>query len=269
MAGLRYRGGVWDFTTILLAVAGVLFIGLAKAGFGGALGMLTTPLCIVAFGARGKGPAFALGVILPLLCAGDLFALYHYWGKWERRNLRVLLPGVVIGVTAGALLIGRFTPRQLNFCIGLIAIAFVLFQLARKKFAVLGGRLNPTSTTGLPFGIAAGVTSTFSHGAGPVVSIFLMAQHLPKEVFMGTQVLLFTWINWIKLPFFTATGIITRETVIAGLWFLPIIPLGIWLGLWMNRKLSEAMFLKVAYGLLLLAGLYLVFDVHPAAWLRQ
>jgi uncharacterized membrane protein YfcA len=260
---------VWDSTTILLAAAGVLFIGLSKAGFGGALGMLTTPLCIVAFGAHGKGPAFALGVVLPLLCTGDLFALYHYWGKWERRNLRVLLPGVVVGVAVGAMLVGRFTPRQLNFCIGVIAILFVLFQLARKQFALLEGRLHPTATTGLPFGVAAGVTSTFAHGAGPVVSIFLMAQHLPKEIFMGTQVLLFTWINWIKLPFFAATGIITRETVITGLWFLPVIPAGISLGVWMNRRLSETMFRKVAYTLLLLAGLYLIFDIHPGAWLRK
>ena len=260
---------MWDTTTILLAALGVLFIGLAKAGFGGALGMLTTPICIVAFGAHGKGPAFALGVILPLLCAGDLFALYHYWGKWERSSLKVLLPGVVVGVAVGAMLIDRFTPRQLNFCIGIIAIAFVVFQGARKKFDVLAGRLHPTATTGLPFGVAAGVTSTFAHGAGPVVSIFLMAQHLPKEIFMGTQVLVFTWVNWIKLPFFAGTGIITRETVVTGLWFLPVIPLGIWLGLWMNRKMSEAMFLKVAYAVLFLSGIYLVFDMQPGRWFRS
>ncbi|MEY4201068.1 MAG: hypothetical protein RLZZ265_2808, partial [Verrucomicrobiota bacterium] len=30
----------------------VLFIGLSKAGFGGGLGMLTTPLCVLAFGPK-------------------------------------------------------------------------------------------------------------------------------------------------------------------------------------------------------------------------
>ena len=40
-----------ELTINLLAAFGVLFIGLSKAGFGGGLGMLTTPLCVVAFGA--------------------------------------------------------------------------------------------------------------------------------------------------------------------------------------------------------------------------
>ena len=61
----------------MLAAVAVLFIGLSKAGFGGGLGMLTTPLCVLAFGAKD-----AIGILLPLLCAGDAFSLYHYWGKW-------------------------------------------------------------------------------------------------------------------------------------------------------------------------------------------
>jgi len=89
---------VLNWTTILFAAMGVLFIGLSKAGFGGGLGMLTTPLCVLAFSAGGQPPSFAVGVLLPLLCAGDAFSLYHYWGKWEVKNLKYLLPGVVVGV---------------------------------------------------------------------------------------------------------------------------------------------------------------------------
>ncbi|HPC60163.1 MAG TPA: sulfite exporter TauE/SafE family protein [Verrucomicrobiota bacterium] len=260
--------GEWDLATVLIAALGVLFIGLAKAGFGGALGMLTTPLCVVAFGAQGREPSFALGVLLPLLCAGDLFSMYHYWGKWDKRNLAWLLPGVVVGVCIGVLLIGRFTPRQLNFCIGLIAVLFVAFQFLRDRIFAWEGRFQPSKAIGLPFGIAAGVTSSFAHGAGPVVAMFLVAQRLPKEVFVGTNVLLFTWINWIKLPFFVGNGIITWDTVRTGLFFLPLIPVGVWLGVWLNRQMSEALFLKVAYVVILLAGLSLLFDVNAVTWLK-
>lgn len=256
---------VWDLQTIGLAALGVLFIGLAKAGFGGALGMLTTPLCIVAFASVGRGPSFALGVILPLLCAGDLFSMYHYWGKWRKDNLKYLIPGVVVGVCVGALLVGRFTPRQLNFAIGLIAVLFVTFQLVREKIFALEGEFQPSHGTGIPFGFATGVTSTFAHGAGPVVSMFLIAQRLPKEIFVGTSVLIFTWVNWIKLPFFIANGIITRETAIVGLWFLPLIPIGVWLGVWANRRMSEAFFVKFAYVLIFLAGIYLLAGFQPGA----
>ena len=97
--------------TITAAALGVMLVGISKAGFGGGLGMLTTPLCVLAFSAEGKAPTFAIGVLLPLLCAGDAFSIFHYWGKWERRNLKYLLPGVVVGVVVGVWLISsRLSP---------------------------------------------------------------------------------------------------------------------------------------------------------------
>ena len=259
-----------DLTTHLLAAFGVLFIGLSKAGFGGGLGMLTTPLCVVAFGAGGKLPTFAVGTILPLLCAGDIFSLYHYWRKWDQRNLKFLLPGVVAGVFIGVQLIGRFSPRQMNLAIGILAVVFVVFQLLKDYIFRAEGAFAPSHQIGVPCGIGAGITSTFAHGAGPVVSMFLIPQQMPKEIFVGTTVLVFTWINWIKLPFFcidrsmvdwpifSPQAMITRETLWMSLKFLPLVPVGVWLGVWLNRKFSEGFFLKLVYVLTFVTGLQLI-----------
>lgn len=253
-----------DPAALFSAALGVLFIGLSKAGFGGGLGMLTTPLCVLAFSAEGRAPAFAIGILLPLLCAGDAFSLYHYWGKWDRKNLKYLLPGVVAGVIVGVRLIGRFSARELNFAIGLLAVAFVLFQLVKEKIFRVQEAFAPNHLYGLPCGIGAGLTSTFAHGAGPVVSLFLIPQNMAKELYVGTTVLVFTWINWIKMPFFIAQGIITRETLVTGLWFLPLIPLGVWLGVRLNRKFSEKSFLRGVYFLTFLTGLQLIFNFNLA-----
>src|SRR4051812_22326103 len=114
----------------------------------------------------------------------------------------------------------------------------------------------------------AGVTSTFAHGAGPVVSLFLIPQRLPKEIYVGTTVLVFTWINWIKLPFFLWQRIITWETVRAGSYYLPLIPAGVWLGVWLNRKFSEVLFLRLVYVFTFLAGMQLIFNFNVATLLR-
>jgi uncharacterized membrane protein YfcA len=67
----------YSYLPYLMAAMGSFFIGLSKAGFGGGLGMLSTPLCVVAFGPK------AVGILLPLLCVGDVFSLYFYWKKWK------------------------------------------------------------------------------------------------------------------------------------------------------------------------------------------
>jgi len=254
-----------DWPALSLAAFAVMFIGISKAGFGGGLGMLVTPLCVLAF-----GPKAAIGILLPLLCAGDAFSLYHYWRKWQAANLKYLLPGVVVGVVIGVQLVGRFSPRQLNLAIGLIAVGFVVFQLLKERIFRAEGAFSPNHRFGVPCGIAAGITSTFAHGAGPVVAMFLVPQRLPKETFVGTTVLVFTFINWIKLPFFSidrslidlplfaTTSPITAETLGLSLKFFPLVPVGVWIGVWLNRRFSEVAFTRFILVTLFLAGLQLI-----------
>ena len=262
-----------DTTRLLVAVLAAFFIGLSKAGFGGGLGMLTTPLCVIAFGAKD-----AIGILLPLLCAGDLFSLYHYWGKWERKNLAYLLPGAVVGVVLGVRLIGRFSPREMNLAIGLLAVGFVVFQWVKETIFRAEGAFAPNHRLGLVCGLGTGVTSTFAHGAAPVVSIFLIPQRMAKAIYVGTTVLVFTWVNWIKLPFFCldqkllAVGwlpvesIINRRTLLISLTFFPLVPLGVWIGVWLNRRFSEAGFTRAVYVLTLVAGIELIFNFDLTQW---
>ena len=264
-----------DWPSLLLAGFAVLFIGVAKAGFGGGLGMLVTPLCVLAF-----GPKTAIGILLPLLCAGDAFSLYHYWCKWRASNLKFLLPGVVAGVMVGVQLIGQFSPRQLNLAIGVIAVLFAGFQLTKDRFFRAEKVFTPNHWVGVPCGLGMGVTSTFAHGAGPVAAMFLLPQRLPKEIFVGTNVLLFTCVNWIKLPFFcvdrslvdvpvfAAQALITPATLLTSAKFFPLVPLGVWLGLWLNRRFSEMVFVRIINVILLLTGLQLIANFDLAAPFR-
>ncbi len=253
-----------DWSAWVVSVLAALFIGISKAGFGGALGLLSTPLCVLAF-----GPRDAIGILLPLLCAGDAFSLYPYWRKWDARNLRYLLPGVIAGVLVGVQLIGQFSARQLNVVIGVLAVVFVGFQLTRDYILRAEGTFAPSHAVGIPFGIAAGITSSFAHGAGPVVTMFLVPQRLPKEIFVGTMVLTFTWVNWIKLPFFVGSSIINRQTFELSLLFLPLIPLGVWLGVRLNRTISESSFVWIIYAITLLAGLQLILDLDLRGLLER
>jgi uncharacterized membrane protein YfcA len=105
-------------------------------------------------------------------------------------------------------------------------------------------------------------------------------KRLPKEVFVGTSVLLFTFVNWIKLPFFcvdrslvdlpvfAAEALITPATLMTSATFFPLVPLGVWLGVWMNRHFSEKIFVRVIYAILFGTGLQLICNFDLAAWFR-
>ncbi len=249
----------WDAHSLLLAGLGIFLMGLSKAGFGGGLGMLTAPFCVVAFDRLGFDARFALGVILPLLCAADLVSLWAYRRRWLAANLRFLLPGVVVGTIIGVGLLTRFSARQLNIGIGMLCLGFVLFQLAKEKIFAAEGAFAPNHWVGIPCGIGAGITSTFANGAGPLVAMFLIPQRLPKELYVGTTVLVFTWINWIKLGFFVPLGIVSSRTLAASLILVPFVPLGVWAGFRLNRLIPEALFLKLVYLFTFLTGLHLIF----------
>jgi len=252
---------VWDFYSFTLAGLGIFLVGLSKAGFGGGLGILTTPLCVIAFNHSGHSPKFALGVLLPLLCAADTISLYYYWRNWRAKNLYYLMPGVVLGTVVGLILMNRFSARQLNLSIGIICVAFVFFQLLREVIFRAEGAFAPNHSIGIPSGIGAGITSTFANGAGPLVAMFLIPQKLPKEIYVGTTVLVFAWINWIKVAFFIPVGIITLSTLSVSAQLLVFVPLGVWAGLFLNRIIPEKLFIKCVYGLTFLAGLQLI--LHP------
>ena len=191
-----------------------------------------------------------------------------------------MLPGVVLGVLVGVQLIGRFSARQLNIVIGCLAVAFVVFHLTKEKIFRAEGAFSPNWTLGSVFGVATGITSTFAHGAGPVMSMYLIPQRMAKEVFVSTTVLIFFWVNWIKMPFFiidrgmidlplfTRDALIHAESLKYSAWLFPLVPVGVWIGVWMNRRFSEQRFLHAIYLLTFLTGVQLIFQFNVAGWLR-
>lgn len=94
---------------------------------------------------------------------------------------------------------GKLEPRHFSLIIGILTVSFVVFQVVKERVFKNKTPFEPGYGTGTAAGIGAGLTSTFAHGAGPLVNIFLIPQRLPKVEFISTRVLIFTWI---KMSFF-------------------------------------------------------------------
>ena len=61
-------------------------------------------------------------------------------------------------------------------------------------------------------------------------------------------------VNVAKVPTYAALGLLSGETLMTTLVFLPVVPLGAALGLWMHRRVPERPFVAIMYVGAALAG---------------
>lgn len=228
----------------------VLVIGLSKAGFGGGIGILAMPLTAAAMPGQ---PQRMLGILLPILILADLLSNLHYLKAWETRLLKPLLAGAMAGIVAGSAGVWYFQrvdpggfKRTLSLLIGVICLAFVAIQLPGLR-----GRparsLPPGRGSSLAVGGVAGFVSTMSHGAGPIVTLYLLQEKLEKRILVGTLVFFFLVVNVAKLPTYAAVGWIHGGTLRDGLWTLPLLPLGTLAGAWLMKRVPEKPFIAILY----------------------
>jgi uncharacterized membrane protein YfcA len=242
----------------LLAGLAVVLIGLAKSGFGGGVGILAVPMFVFAVG----DPRRAVGIMLPILILADIFSVYHHWKTWDNRNLKLLWPGSALGILLGAWVLYAFGKleggeRIMKMIIGLICVLYVLLDQVRRRWAPQW-HLKPGVKSGTGTGLAAGTTSTLAHAAGPIAAIYLLGQKLPKQAFIGTTVIYFFSVNVAKLVPYGWLGMINTDTLWQGLWLLPLVPVGTYMGAHLNRRLSETLFRNIILIIIFLTGLKMV-----------
>ncbi|MDM8529623.1 sulfite exporter TauE/SafE family protein [Anaerolineales bacterium HSG25] len=239
----------------LIVVSAVILVGIAKAGFGGGLGVIATPLMSLVMPV-----ADAAALLLPLLIVADLFSVRHYRNHYDSVNLRLLLPGALIGIALGAFFFDLFSDneRVLKMGVGFIALGFVLFQTTRPLVMENFVSKRPSPILGTLLGGLTGFTSTLAHVGGPPATIYLLPQNLPRQLFVGTLVILFMVVNLVKLVPYWYLGLLRWGNLTTTLLLLPAIYIGVKLGVWLNQNFNELWFNRLVYGLFFLTGLQLI-----------
>jgi uncharacterized membrane protein YfcA len=238
-----------------VAVVAILLTGIAKAGFGGGSGGLAVPLMSIFI-----APPEAAGIMLPILCAMDLFGIHAYRGRWSRAHLRAMLPGALVGIAIGAFAFGALPVNAVRLLLGLIAVTFSLsswFELTARLAARLA---KPGRIAGAVWGAISGFTSTLAHAGGPPFAVYMLPQRLDKTTLVATSVTFFFIVNFVKLVPYGFLGQLNAGNLTTALMFAPLAPLGIWLGLRLHRHVSERTFYAVSYTLLFATGVKLIWD---------
>lgn len=236
-----------------LAVPAMMIAGISKGGFGGGVVVLAVPLMSLAV-----PPQQAAAVMLPILMAMDLLALWVYRDSFDRGHLRILLPAAVIGVGAGWASFGLLDAAVIRLVLGVIAVSFTLdywFQIRPR-----GKLKGPDKLWGGFWAAVSGFTSFMAHAGGPPLNVYLLPKGLEKRLFVGTVAVFFLVVNWMKLVPYALLGQFHAANLTTSLILLPLAPAGIWLGVWLQKRVSDRIFYGVCYALLLVTGLKLGYD---------
>ncbi len=237
-----------------LAVVAVMIAGISKGGFGGGLGVLAVPLMALVI-----PPFQAAAIMLPILCVMDIAGLRAFWRNWHVPNLKIMLPGALAGVAIAALTYRWVSEDAVRALIGVIALGFAAnFYLNRGAGS---DQPNPVSRARSTFwSTVAGFTSFSAHAGGPPVNIYLLPQRLDKTLFVGTTVVFFAFVNYVKLIPYTMMGQFVPDNLVTSLGLAPVAVAGIYSGLWLHKRVTVRWFYHVCYALLVITGSRLLYQ---------
>lgn len=241
-----------DWIFYAVAVPAVLLTGVSKSGFS-AIGGIAVPLMALAI-----SPRQAAAIMLPILCLTDIVGMRAYYGEWSRAVLRVIIPGSLIGIALGSLTFGVFNESIVRLIIGTISVLFVASRLLLPALA--NASATPSTVRGSFFSALAGFTSFVAHAGAPPLMMYLLPLRMEKRTYIATVNMFFFVTNLIKLGPYALLGQLSAPNLWASLALAPLIPLGVFLGYRLQRKVNEVWFFHIAQAGLLLTGIHLIWQ---------
>jgi uncharacterized protein len=237
------------------AIPAVILFGISKGGFGGGLGVLAVPLMALVI-----SPVRAAAILLPILCVMDLVALWKFRGKWVWPELRVLLPASLIGILTGTMLFEYMSAAVIRLIVGVVAIVFTLHFWINKQRSNSSNLVNYPRSFGLIGASVAGFTSFVAHSGGPPISMYLLRRPLDRTDFVATSIVFFAVVNYVKLVPYTWLGQFDSDNLATSAALVILAPIGVLIGVWLHRRVSDRFFFAFVYVLLFVVGLKLVYD---------
>lgn len=232
--------------------AAALVVGFAKTAIGG-LGTVAVALVASEMPARESTAALLL-----LLLVGDVLAVAVYRRHCDWSLLRSLVPGVLPGLVLGTVALALLGDRPIELTIGGILLLLVLTQVLLSRRVVDPDDLAWSGRAKVGAGVAAGFTTMVANAGGPVMTLYLVAQGVDKQRFLGTTAWFFLGINVSKVPFSVGLGLVHQNMLVITVLLVPVVMLGGLLGLLVVRRVQQRAFDLVVLGGSLLSALALL-----------
>ena len=224
-----------SFDISLFVLIGI-FLGMAKAGVKG-IGTITIPIAALIFGAKES-----TGILLPILIMSDVGAVAHYYRATNWSELAKLLPFAVAGIILATWVGHHIDGDSFQFLMGFLILICLILLLLAERFAKTG-MIDRFPLLAYVTGVGLGFTTMIGNAAGPLLNIYMLIKKIPKTIFIGTSAMFFFIVNLIKIPFHIYIWeTITWKTFLLGATTLPAVVIGLVLGVYLVKLMTEGFF---------------------------
>ena len=217
-----------------MLIVAALLTGLAKTAIPG-LASIAAALYALVLPAKES-----TGMMLVLLLAGDLLAIWTYRHDADFKLLRRLVVSVLTGVVAGAIFIRFVSQAQMRKSIGIILLLLVMLTIWQRRRKLTNIPANKPMRA--IAGALAGFTTMVANAGGPVTSMYFLACKFSVKTFLGTTAWFFFLVNLSKLPFTISLGLIQPQHLQIAAFLVPIVLFGALAGRALARRLTLAVF---------------------------
>jgi uncharacterized membrane protein YfcA len=231
----------------LALAAGIVFLAAIVRGYSGfGFSLLSITALSLVF-----SPAQVIPSIFMLEVAASLHMLPSIWREVHWRSLLPLILGSLIGTPIGVHALANLPQAPMTMALSafVLAATFLLW----RGFSL-------TSMPGAPATLAAGTAAGLANGAfgigGPPVILFYFASPAGHATGRASLIAYFLITDLIGLGFLGREGLVTEQSLILTLAFLPALIAGVWLGARSFRTADPARFRNIV--LLVLTALALI-----------
>jgi len=184
------------------------------------------------------------------------FLINRKGGSWKQ--ILPMVPAAVVGVIIGWFMLDHVDNSTARIVIGWLILSLLAFNvvLNRRREQLLELTRHRTFTWGM--GFVSGVSTMLANAAGPVMTVYLLAQRLEKKEHLGVFCRFFLFINLFKLPFSGSLGLVTGPSLMTNVVLLPGVIAGILLGWQILKRIQQNAFENVLAWLTAFAAVWLI-----------
>lgn len=244
-----------DPTFWIIGGVTIALIAFSKGAFGGGAASLGVPMLSFVV-----DPLGAAMIVAPLVSAMDMFTLRAFGpSSWSKPDLKVLLPGLLLGLGLGWLMFEKVDPRYIGLAIAIVSLSFAFYWFWKRLSRTVATPKPVHAVLGILAGAASGFTTFIAHAGGPPITMYLVRRGLDKRLFVGTNTAFFTIGNLLKLGPYGVLLAARPDAAMAALMLAPVIPFSVLLGIKLHQRLSQDGILILTNTLLVLGGARLLF----------